>query len=74
MSDEYFKENRTTSLYFWSFGHMARGAAYAAAFVIAIGLFLWALYGVGLLLPDESKQAPAPMGALELPLETRDVA
>ncbi len=64
MSDDYFSEKRTTNLVFWVTGQMAKGMLYAAVFVIGIGLLLWAIYGVGLLLPEESKQAPSPYGAL----------
>ena len=60
MSDDYFQEGRTTSLVYWALGQMMKGAGMAAAFVIAIGLILWALYGVGLLLPEDSKTAPDP--------------
>ncbi len=64
MSDDYYSENRSTSLVFWATGQMAKGMLYAAVFVIGIGLILWAIYGVGLLLPEESKQAPSPYSAL----------
>ncbi len=64
MSDDYFSEKRTTNLVFWATGQMAKGMLYAAAFVIGIGLILWVLYGIGRLLPEESKQAPSPYGAL----------
>jgi len=64
MSDDYFSEKRTTSLVFWVTGHMAKGMLYAALFVIGIGLALWVLYSIGRLLPEESKQAPSPYGAL----------
>ena len=68
MPNDYFEESKQTSLVYWGMGHMLRGAAYAAAFVIAIVLFVWAIYLVGLLLPEESRQTPDPMAALELPV------
>lgn len=68
MSDDYFEEGRTARLTYWGLGQMLKGAAYAAGFLLAIGLVLWVIYGVGLLLPEESKQAPSPYGALEQPL------
>ena len=68
MSDDYFNEGRTASLAYWGLGQMLKGAGYAAAFVIAIGLTLTVIWAVGLLLPEESKQAPSPYGALEQPL------
>lgn len=70
MSDDYFDEGRTASLAYWGLGQMLKGAGYAAAFVIAIGLTLTAIWAFGLLLPEESKQAPSPYGALEQPLTT----
>ncbi len=68
MSDDFFRESRTTSLYFWGLGQMMRGMALAAGFLLVIGLILGVIYGVGLLLPEESKQAPAPMGAVTFAL------
>jgi hypothetical protein len=65
MPNDYFQESKQTSLAFWSLGHMLKGAGYAAAFVIAILLFVWAIYLVGLLLPEESRQTPSPYGALD---------
>ena len=49
---------------------MMKGAGYAAIFCVGFGLFMWALYGVGLLLPDEAREAddPTPFSALEAPL------
>jgi Intrinsic membrane protein PufX len=69
----YLSVSRKQLLYTWVFAQMARGAGWAAAFVIVLGLALWAIYGVGLLLPAESRETPAPMGALIQPLTT-DVA
>jgi hypothetical protein len=66
MSDNYFSENRTTSLVYWSLGQMMKGAAWAAAFLLGVGLLLGVIYGIGLLLPEESKQAPPPMGAVTI--------
>jgi len=70
MSDDYYSESRTTSLVFWATGQMAKGMLYAAAFVIGIGLILWALYGISLLLPEQSKQMPSPYGALVIQTQT----
>jgi hypothetical protein len=60
MSDDYFREGRTTSLVYWGLGQMMKGAGMAAAFVILVGLGLGAVYGVGLLLPEDSKTAADP--------------
>jgi hypothetical protein len=68
MPNDYFSESKQTSLVYWSLGHMLKGALYAAAFLLAIGIFLWAIYLIGLLLPEESRQTPSPYGALEAPL------
>ena len=68
MSDDYFNEGRTAQLTYWGLGQMMKGAAYAAAFLVAVGVVLGAIYAVSLLLPEESKQAPSPYGALEQPI------
>jgi hypothetical protein len=39
---------------------MVSGAGWAALFVLAVGALMLAVWGVGLLLPEESKQAPDP--------------
>lgn len=70
MSDDYFRESRTTSLAFWGLGQMMKGAGMAAAALFAVGMLLWAIYGIGLLLPEDSKQAPSPYGALTVPVTT----
>jgi hypothetical protein len=59
---------------YWSLGHMLKGAFYAAAFIIAISLFVWAIYLVGLLLPEESRQTPSPYTSLEAPLVVEHLA
>ena len=70
MSDDYFNEGRTANIAFWGLGQMLKGAGLAAAFVVSIGLVMWAIYGVGPLLPEESRQTPDPMprSSLEQPL------
>jgi hypothetical protein len=76
MPNDYYEEGKQTSLVFWSLGQMLKGAGYAAAFVIGIALLVWAIYLIGLLLPEESRQTPSPYGALEAPLaaDTRGLA
>jgi uncharacterized membrane protein len=71
MPNDYFNESKQTDLAFWSLGHMLKGAGYAAAFILIIGLFVWAIYLIGLLLPEESRQTPDPMAALEAPLSVK---
>jgi Intrinsic membrane protein PufX len=65
MADDYFQTSRRASLTTWVAGEMLRGAGWAALILIAIGLTLWAIYGVGLLLPAESRDTPDPMAALQ---------
>jgi hypothetical protein len=69
MSDKpYFHEpNDTIHLRVWALGQMVWGAFLGGAFLLGIGLFVWAIYLVGLLLPEESRQTPSPYGALEAP-------
>jgi hypothetical protein len=78
MSDKpYFHEpNHEIHLRVWALGQMVWGAFLAGAFLIGIGLLVWAIYLVGLLLPEESRQTPDPMAALEAPLlvEGHDLA
>jgi hypothetical protein len=45
---------------------MAWGAFVAGAAVLAIGGVLAAIWVVSLLLPEQSKQAPSPYGAIEI--------
>ena len=76
MPNDYFDESKQTSLVFWTMGQMLKGAGYAAAFVIAVVLFVWAIYLIGLALPERSRETPSPYGALDLPLvaEGHDLA
>ncbi len=66
MADDYFQTSRRTSLTAWITGEMLRGAGWAALFVITTGLALWAIYGVGLLLPAESRETPDPMASIQM--------
>jgi Intrinsic membrane protein PufX len=65
MADDYFEPSRRGSLTVWVTGEMLRGAGWAALVLIVIGFTLWAIYGVGLLLPAESRETPDPMAALQ---------
>jgi Intrinsic membrane protein PufX len=66
MNDDlhYLTLSRKQMLYSWGLSQMLRGAGIAAALLIVLGLCLYALYGIGLLLPAESRETPAPMGAV----------
>ena len=72
MSDHpfYREENPTIRLRTWVFGQMMWGGLMAGAFLLAIGIFVGVIYGIGLLLPEESRQTPDPMprSSLEQPL------
>ncbi|MES2145690.1 MAG: RC-LH1 core complex protein PufX [Pseudomonadota bacterium] len=65
MSDNYFDEKRVEHLTYWVTGQMLKGAGIAAGCLLAIGVVLWAIYGLGLLLPAESRATPDPMAALQ---------
>jgi Intrinsic membrane protein PufX len=60
MSDNYLEQKPGTALRSWALYQMLSGAGWAAAFLISVGAVLLAVWGVGLLLPEESKQAPDP--------------
>lgn len=60
MSDGYFNEKPGRALRSWGLYHMLAGAGWGAVFTVAIAAILLALWGVSLLLPEESKQAPSP--------------
>lgn len=68
MSDDYFFGDQTkhARLREWALGRMLWGAAIAGAGLVAVGAILVAIWGVSLLLPEESKQAPAPYSALQI--------
>jgi hypothetical protein len=71
MSEEYFHQSRTATLRGWALGQMLSGAGWGALFVVGIGAILGVIYGVSLLLPEESKQAPSPYGMIiEQPAQT----
>ncbi|MEM9966912.1 MAG: RC-LH1 core complex protein PufX [Pseudomonadota bacterium] len=52
---------------------MLKGAAYAAAVCTAAAVSIWALYLIGLLLPEEARQAedPTPFSAIVTIEETQ---
>ena len=39
---------------------MLKGAGYAALFCIGVGFMIWVIYAIGLLLPEQSKEADDP--------------
>jgi hypothetical protein len=69
MSDKEFvydNEHPTIRLRVWALGQMIWGAFLASIFVVAIGGVLAAIWFAGTLLPERSKEAPAPYGAIEM--------
>lgn len=72
MSDHpfYHNESPKSRLRTWMLGQMLYGAFWAAAVFVGCILFFTVFYGIGLLLPEESRQTPDPMpqSSLEQPL------
>lgn len=69
MSDKEFAfddQHPTIRLRVWALGQMVWGAFLAGIFLIAIAGVLVAIWGVGLMLPDRSKEAPSPFGSIEI--------
>ena len=68
---DYIQESPTARLRNWVLAEMLRGAGYAAALLFLIGISYGVIWGIGQLLPAESKNAPPPMpySALEAPLD-----
>jgi hypothetical protein len=70
MSDKpYFhEENHVIHLRVWALGQMVWGAFLAGAVLTVLIAILYGIWALGLLLPDASKEAPPPMGAIHAPL------
>jgi hypothetical protein len=68
MSDEHYYEGETpvVRLRVWALGQMIWGALLAGVGVAIVAVVLLAIWGVSLLLPEESKQAPSPYTGLEI--------
>ncbi len=67
---DYIQETRSQRLRNWVLSEMLRGGGYAAVVLVIIGVSIGVIYAVGLLLPEDSKNAPPPMpySAYEAPL------
>ncbi len=67
---DYITETPVQRLRNWVLSEMLRGAGYALAFLLFIGVIYGVIWGIGQFLPDESKNAPPPMpySAIEMPL------
>ena len=64
MAEKFYGEiSETTAMKVWVLTQMLRGGGWAAAGTIFVGLILLAIWGVSLLLPQESKEAPSPYNA-----------
>ena len=68
MSDQHYIQDQSEviRLRVWGMGQMIWGAFMAGIFLAVIAGFLLVVWGVSLLLPEQSKQAPSPYGALEI--------
>ena len=60
MDNIYGVTTKTTEMRSWVLWQMLRGMGWAALGVFAVGMTLLVIWGVSLLLPAESKQAPSP--------------
>lgn len=65
---DYFDEGRSAKIAYWGLGQMLKGAGWAAAVLVACGFAMYLIWALGQLLPEESKQAPSPMGSIEAPV------
>ena len=74
-SAPYYVQDQRGALKNFVLGEMMRGAGYAALFILGVLAMLFAVWGVGLLLPAESKNAPPPMpfSVLVAPADTAQV-
>jgi hypothetical protein len=69
----YFDEQSpVVRLRVWALGQMIWGGFLASVGVIALGLVLLVIWGVGQLLDERSKTAPSPYGALQI-VQTQDI-
>jgi hypothetical protein len=67
MSDEHIfaDQSPVVRLRVWALGQMVWGAFLAGVVLAGIGAVLGAIWIVSLLLPEQSKQAPSPYGAID---------
>ena len=68
MSDQqlYEGQDHIIRLRVWALGQMVWGAFLAGAALVVLAGILVAVWVVSLLLPEQSKQAPSPYGAVEI--------
>ncbi|MCF1710679.1 RC-LH1 core complex protein PufX [Tabrizicola sp. J26] len=75
MADEHLYEGQShvIRLRIWALGQMVWGAFMAGVWLAVVAAFLLVLWVVSQLLPEQSKQAPSPYGALEM-VQTTEIA
>ena len=75
MADEHLYEGQshTIRLRVWALGQMVWGAFMAGVWLAVVAAVLLVIWGVSHLLPEQSKQAPSPYGAVEI-VRTTDIA
>jgi photosynthetic reaction center PufX protein len=68
MSDHHYihDQSEVIRLRTWGLGQMVWGAFVAAMVLAVIGGLLLVVWGVSLLLPEQSKQAPSPYASMEI--------
>jgi Intrinsic membrane protein PufX len=68
MSDEHYFEGQSPviRLRVWALGQMVWGAFIAGLGLAAVAAVLLVVWVISMLLPEQSKQAPSPYGALEI--------
>ncbi|MEI6097206.1 MAG: RC-LH1 core complex protein PufX [Alphaproteobacteria bacterium] len=68
MSDHHYinDQSEVIRLRTWGLGQMVWGAFVAAMVLAVIAGLLLAVWGVSLLLPEQSKQAPSPYASMEI--------
>ncbi len=68
MADEHFYDTQSPVIRMrvWALGQMVWGAFLAGIVVLGIGVFIFAVWAVSHLLPERSKEAPSPYGALQI--------
>jgi photosynthetic reaction center PufX protein len=68
MSDHHYihDQSEVIRLRTWGLGQRVWGAFVAAMVLAVIGGLLLVVWGVSLLLPEQSKQAPSPYASMEI--------
>ncbi|WGV17447.1 RC-LH1 core complex protein PufX [Fuscovulum ytuae] len=72
--NDFLQQKPGAALRSWALYQMMAGAGWAALFVLSVAALLFAVWGIGLLLPEESKQAPDPNAFLITAPAVTDVA